>query len=430
MPNNCEPNSPIMSLPIITQPTPILRPISLVVALVLLLSACSRQAADPSSEDQETEYHYEPTVTIPIDSSNVRIVNADVLRSDRICTVSEEPITVIGDNEDDESHFFSLVRGLGRLSNGSVVALNRREPVLRIFDARGTHLRSIGANGDAPGEFANAYILWVTSADTIYAGDYRPWRYNVFTAEGEFVRQVRLSPDYLNPSGAGGVLDNGYTVNERTERPPVRDFTVADTMIVEVHDSTGKLVGSLAKIPDARFGNVKEAEPYYFLRPLFESYAAVDARGSTIALAQGSKAEVRVLDDELNLKTIIRWLDPARKVTSAHIRTWREEYLENEPRGARNAAALSSDRPVAEYFPILTSVQVGRDGRIWIRLYSRSRPKEERGWLAFDSKGDFSCRIDGFPGVPYEIGADYVLLLHEPDKAEETIRVYGLTSPS
>ena len=422
-----------MSLPVITQPTPILRPISLVVALVLLLSACSGQAADPSSEDQETEYHYEPTVTIPIDSSNVRIVNADVLRSEKICTVSEEPITVIGDNEDDESHFFSLVRGLGRLSNGSVVALNRREPVLRIFDATGTHLRSTGANGDAPGEFANAYILWVTSADTIYAGDYRPWRYNVFTAEGEFVRQVRLSPDYLNPSGAGGVLDNGYTVNERTESPPVRDFTVADTMIVEVHDSAGKLVGSLAKIPDARYGTLEGAESNRIFRPLFESRAEIDARGTTIALAQGSKAEVRVLDDEFNLKTIIRWSDPVRKVTGAHIRTWREEYeeyLEDNPRRARNAPALSSDRPVAEFFPILTSVQVGRDGRIWIKLYDRPRPAEERGWLAFDSNGDFSCRIDGFPGVPYEIGADYVLLLHEPDKAEETIRVYGLTSPS
>ena len=391
----------------------------------MLLSACTRQA-----DNQRSETHYEQTATVPIDSSNVRIVNDDVLRSDRICTVSEEPITVIGDNEDDESHFFSLVRGLGRLSNGSVVALNRREPVLRIFDARGTHLRSTGANGDAPGEFANAFILWVTSADTIYVGDYRPWRYNVFTAEGEFVRQVRLNPAYLNPSNAGGVLDNGYTVNERTERPPVRDFTVADTMIVEVHDSAGKLVGSLAKIPDARYGTLEGARPNRIFRPLFESRAEIDARGTTIALAQGSKAEVRVLDDEFNLKTIIRWLDPAQEVTGAHIRTWREEYLEDNPRGARNAPALSSDRPVAEYFPILTSVQVGRDGRIWIRLYSRSRPKEERGWLAFDSNGDFSCRIGELPGYPWEFGADYVLLVHEPDNGEETIRVYGLTSPS
>lgn len=201
-------------------------------------------------------------------------------------------------------------------------------------------------------------------------------------------------------------------------------------MVVEVHDSAGELVGSLAKLPYASYGTVKESPPNFILRPLFESMAEVDARGSTITLAHGSKAEIRVLDDEFNLQTIIRWSDPARKVTGAHIRTWREGYLEDSSGGPYDDATLSSERPVADFFPIMTSVTIGRGGRIWVNLYDRPRPEEEQGWLVFESDGELSCRIDELPGDPWEFGADYVLVLHESEDEDETIRMYRVTSPS
>lgn len=396
---------------------------SYAVAVVLFLSACAQPAAFDSIAID----------SVAIDSSGVRIVTVDPTKSDATCRISEEPVLIIGEDEEDENQFFSRVRGMGRLSDGSVVAADHTAAEVRIYDNTGKHLRSMGRHGEGPGEFLNPYILWVTAGDTLWVGNFRPWSYNVFTAEGQFVRRVTLEPLYLNPSGAGGVLDNGYTVNERTEwgTRQEEDFSFKDTMIVELHDPSGALVSSLARIPNVNWGTVRE-ETNFWLYPLFSSFAEVDARGSTIVLAHGSKAEVRVLDDELNLRTIIRWLEPDREVTSTDVRAWREDYMERRAQSSPDwrpseDARLSRERPVADLFPVMSSVIVGRDGRIWINSYDR--PREERGWLAFGSGGEFICHMDQLPGDPWEFGADYVLLLHESEHGPESVRMYHLTYP-
>lgn len=394
---------------------------SCAITVVLLLSACAQPAAfDSVAIDPAT-----------IDSSGVRIVTMDPTNSDATCRISEEPVLIIGEDEEDENQFFSSVRGMGRLSDGSIVVADYRAAEVRIYDNTGRHLRSMGQHGEGPGEFLNPYILWVTAGDTLWVGNYRPWSYNVFTVEGQFVRRVTLEPLYLNPSGAGGVLDNGYTVNERTEGMHQEDFSVKDTMIVELHDPSGALVGSLARIPNAYWGTIRE-ESNFWLFPLFASFAEIDARGSTIVLAHGSKAEIRVLDDDLNLRTIIRWFEPDREVTSADVRAWREDYIERRTQQSSldwrssEDARLSQKRPVADLFPVMSSVIVGRDGRIWIDSYDR--PREERGWLAFGGGGEFICHMDQLPGDPWEFGADYVLLLHKSVGAE-SVRMYHLTYP-
>ena len=390
---------------------------SIVVTLVLLLSACSQQA---------------PSETRTVDSSGVQIVTSTPASSEATCTFSEKPVLVIGDDEEDDNQLFSTILGMGRLSDGSVAVVDNQSAEVRIFDASGHHLRSIGQGGEGPGEFTIPYLLWVAAGDTLWVGDFYPWRYNVFTAQGQFVRRIGLEPMYINPSDAGGVLENGYTVNARSNfftRTP--DFDVPDTMIVEIHNPDGKLVGNLAWIPDRIYGKVSEASEFFWLDTLFGAGAKVDALGSTIVLAHGSKPEVQVLDDESNLRMIIRWSEPNREVTRADVRVWREDYRERRSPSDWNQnddAMISPERPVADVFPVISSVRIGRDGRIWIRLYDR--PREDRGWLAFDADGKFACHMAQLPGDVWEFGADYVLLLYESELGAETVRMHSLTSPS
>ena len=387
----------------------------LVIALALLFSACSQQA---------------PSEPVAVDSSSAQIVTSAPANSEVMCTFSEEPVLVIGDDEEDDNQWFSKIRGMGRLSDGSVVVVDRASAEVRIYDASGRHLRSMGQRGEGPGEFTDPYLLWVTAGDTLWVGNTHPRSYTVFTAQGQFVRKIV----YMNTSRAGGVLENGYTVNARrgeTIRTP--DFGVPDTMVVEIHDPNGKLVGNLARIPDRTFGNVSEA-PGIGLSPLFEAGAEVDALGSTIVLAHGSKPEVQVLDDESNLRMIIRWSEPDREVTRADVRAWREDYRERRSQPSswdwdeNDDATISPERPVADVFPAMSSVKIGRDDRIWIRQYDR--PREDRGWLGFGADGKFACHMAQPPGDVWEFGADYVLLLHRSELGVETVRMHSLTSPS
>ncbi len=385
-----------------------------VIALFLLLVACARPL---------------PFEVGTVDSSGVQIVTSDPTNSDETCAFSAEPVLVIGDNEEDDTQWFSVINGMGRLSDGSIVVIDRMAAQVRIFDATGRHLRTMGERGVGPGEFTAPWILWVTPGDTLWVGNQRPWSYSVFTAEGEFVRRVMLDPPYPNPSRGGGVLDNRYTVNAAYESLYTPAFDAPDTMVVEIHDPEGMLVGTLAKVPSETLGKVSGAPETFWVSPLFEGDAEVDARGSTIALAHGSKPELRILDEAFNLRTIIRWAEPDREVTGADLRAWRSNYLEGiGERDEYDDATLSPERPVTDLFPALSSVSIGRDGRIWVRQYDR--PREERGWLAFGSDGRFHCRMARLPGAAWEFGADYVLLLHRSELGVQTVRMHSLTSPS
>ena len=404
---------------------------SLVLALALLLGACSQQA--PSETGTVDSFQQAPSETVTIDSSNAQIVTSTPASSEATCTFSEEPVLVIGDNEEDDNQWFSVIRGMGRLSDGSIAVLDYEFTEVRIFDASGRHLRSMGQRGEGPGEFTDPFILWVTAGDTLWVGNARPWSYNVFTAQGQFVRRVRLEPIYFNPSRAGGVLQNGYSVNSKVEGTGMRtpDFDVPDTMIVEIHDPDGKFVGNLARIPHMTYGQVSESRENSYLYPLFEAGAEVDALGSTIVLAHGSKPEIQVLDDEFNLRMTIRWSEPNREVTRADIRAWREDWRESRSPSVwsqSDDARISRERPAADVFPAISSVRIGSDGRIWVRQYDR--PREDRGWLAFGADGKFFCHMAQLPSDVWEFGADYVLLLHRSELGAYTVRMHRLTLPS
>ena len=372
-------------------------------------------------------------MALTIDSAGVRIVESDPSSSDATCTISEEPTIVIGDDETDERQWFSYIRGAARLSDGSIVAADRATAEVRIYDETGRHLRSMGRKGEGPGEFDDPFQLWVAAGDTLWVGDaMAPWRYNLFSAEGDFVRQVNLKPLFPNASVMGGVLDNGYSVNSKTKHARRENFNNPDTLLVQVHDPSGQLVGTLARMPDRSSGIVKEV-PDFGLFPLFQSFALADAAGSTIALAHGLETEVRVLDDEFNLRTIIRWHEPAREVTGADVRAWREDYyrMRGQPASVGwdryDDARVSDNRPVADLFPAIYHVMIGRDGRIWVRQYDR--PREDRAWLAFAPDGDFVCHLPQLPGSVREFGDDHVLLLSQSELGIQMLHLYSLHLP-
>jgi hypothetical protein len=77
---------------------------------------------------------------------------------------------------------------------------------------------------------------------------------------------------------------------------------------------------------------------------------------------------------------------------------------------------VSEARPVADQFPAFGILLSGRDGRIWIRDFSRPGMTGVPRWTAFDAEGRVQCQ-GAFPDVAqvYEIGADYLLAL-DPDE--------------
>ena len=327
-------------------------------------------------------------ITARHDSAGVEIVTSNPSLSDAVCTLGDEPTFRVGQDESDEATWFSTIRGVRRLSDGAVAVVDRSSAEIRIFDADGRHVRSMGRRGEGPAEFRSVWKLWALPGDTLWAGDYRPWRYNVFTRDGEWVRAVEMRPIYGNPSRRGGVLDNGVSINTVEKQPVPHDFRTPDTVVVEAHGPDGERLAVLGRILHTTYGPGG-------MYQLFTASAVVEAGGSTVALGRTTEPELRLHDEELRLRRILRWPDADREVRGADVRAWREDYIES--RGGRNSPewresddmVVGDDVPAADVFPAVRSVKIGRDGRVWVLPYRKPRGERVR-WMGFDGDGG-SC---------------------------------------
>ncbi len=401
------------------------RPRTIPLPGTLLVLAGASSCGDPPPPERAP--------AIAIDSAGVRVVTSDPRNSDAYCALGDEPTLTLGVVEGEEPDMFHWVRGANRLSDGSVAVLDNGTREVRIFGADGLHLRSMGGKGEGPGEFRIGRYIWVLPGDTLWVGDYRPWRYNVYASSGEYVRTVDMKPQYFNASLGGGVLDNGVSVNVRDlHGPRDLDFRVPAPWFVEAHAADGSVVGELARLEAEREGTWEGAG--VVMNMLFDPRPAVHARGTTIAIATARKPEVRLLDEQLRLRRIVRWADPDRRVTPADVKAHRDRYI--EWRGGRDSEewrpsddALTSDRrPVADVFPTVESLHVGRDGRLWV--YPYRKPGTSEDWWAFGTDGEFQCRLDHPAGVTiYEFGADYLLGVHSDELGTERVVMYELRPP-
>ena len=92
-------------------------------AALTLLLACD-------SDSQPTD------ATLATDSAGIRIVHSQPMNSDATCAVSEEPTVVIGDDESDENQWFSRLGGAARMSDESIVAVDRGSAQIRVYGPR------------------------------------------------------------------------------------------------------------------------------------------------------------------------------------------------------------------------------------------------------------------------------------------------------
>ena len=79
----------------------------------------------------------------------------------------------------------------------------------------------------------------------------------------------------------------------------------------------------------------------------------------------------------------------------------------------------------------MSSVMIGRDGRVWVLPYRKPRAEPPR-WMAFEPDGDFLCHLDNpHSGLStYEFGADYWLGIHTGEFGIQRVMMYRLEPPA
>jgi hypothetical protein len=91
----------------------------------------------------------------------------------------------IGGDTDDEDEFFGVISQLVTDKKGDIYLLDSQLNQVKIFSADGKFIRSIGREGEGPGEFRNGVGMFLTGDGKIAVMQVAPGRIVLLTPEGE-----------------------------------------------------------------------------------------------------------------------------------------------------------------------------------------------------------------------------------------------------
>lgn len=94
---------------------------------------------------------------------------------------------------DDPDKSFSQVAFFVVADNGDLIAADIKDRKIKVFDAEGNFLRTIGKSGQGPGEFQIPGGLALTPDNELMIEDSVARRLAYFTLEGEFIRNVSVA---------------------------------------------------------------------------------------------------------------------------------------------------------------------------------------------------------------------------------------------
>ena len=102
-----------------------------------------------------------------------------------------EEIVRIGEIEGDDPYIFGNIRDVCIDPDGRTFILDDRARQIRIFDANGLHVRTVGRQGEGPGEFQMPIGMTWAPDGNLWVVDVANSRFTVFTPDGDLLSTHR-----------------------------------------------------------------------------------------------------------------------------------------------------------------------------------------------------------------------------------------------
>ena len=301
------------------------------------------------------------------DSAGIRIVEHNNPDWSRLSwSLADSPTVAIGTMDGEEPYQLHTVSDAARAGNGQILILNTSTSEVRVFDAKGRYLRSLGRRGQGPGEFRYPTEIRVLADDSVMVWD-APLGPRVFfnadgvlarmeavdrsalmaqLGEGRATEDVRLMPDNRLLTAAWRVGRENDTPNNQLFRPPFELVLLAPDLASSVS------LGTYGGIEQMFIANGERRAP---ATVLFSPHFQIAAGGTPqrIVLGNGDRYDLRVHDAAGALQQIIRRSGPPNLVTDADrdsilgVRRAFAEKQNRRPELERSQSAL----PEQKYFP-------------------------------------------------------------------------------
>lgn len=404
--------------------------VSLAVLGVLVLSS----ACTPGSGGA-------PTVTV-WDSAGIRMVdNAVPGGVAPIYGELGEADLELGVVDGDPAYSLSDVVDVRSLPGGDIVVVERGTlggaPELRVFDASGRHVRTIGRRGEGPGEFGVLAPLAGLAGDTIWTWDSRLFRLTRFSTRGDVLGDMSVDIG-TRVSGLTRLSDGRYLADLGRVPTPFGDgqHLAADRM--QMLDAEGNPLGSLVSVGGTDIlvhrATANERPLISMAQPPFGRFTTYATGEDRIYTAWNGEYRItaRSLAGEhvlvLSAPDLERPVDPA-EVDAVHA-GWLDRCSGAACR--RNLNRIFQEFRLPERRPAFSALKVDALGNLWVAEYDPNGNVAygwvASGWHVFSPGGELLGRVVTPPGlVLHEIGTDYVLGAQRNELEVPFVRRFPLT---
>ena len=368
------------------------------------------------------------------DSAGVRIVesSAPAWSAGGGWCVGTEPLLTIGEVSGDLDYLLERVSHALRLEDGTIVVADRGPNELRLFDAAGVFIRSLGGRGEGPGEFAMLSEVWARG-DTILASDGSQSRISVFGRGGNVLETIRVevaqgrgyrTPETQFSDGAILVLNapsGGVGVGGG-------DVIPGAVWRLDRYSRAGRFMNEISSVQESpRWEHgIYELPPGLYL-PFSLGLPLYAASGDHVYAAGGTEASIQRWKSDGGLSHVFRWAIQERRVSNQDRRRWREANS-TAPQGYNSAAWARYVReiPFPERMPLFGRLLVDAQGNVWAKRFSPSW-EGDSSWYVFDGQGVWLGEVSTPPGLHiFEIGADYVLGLRRDELGVQFVVLFPL----
>jgi len=280
----------------------------------------------------------------------------------------------IGDSEVEEE-MIAQVTFFVVDENGTIYALDWKANNIKVFDKNGKFVRTIGKQGQGPGEINFPSGLLITPENELLVEDAGNRRLAYFTLEGEFLRNVsvadKTSLTNLVMDNEGNVLGRQFIIEEGDMSFEIRKF-----------DKDLNNLFTIESIPFTfRDPQKDKMDPFDFVQVYF-----FDSEGQ-IYYGNPKEYEIQIFSSEGKLKKKIMKKYKPEKMTEEDI----EKIMDRIPDmgfGVKNMMEFPKQ------FPAYEAYTLDEEGRLIVRSYNKAEGENNVYLDIFDADGNY---IDRFP---------------------------------
>lgn len=274
----------------------------------------------------------------------------------------------IGQDSGKPEYLFSQIGDLAVDGRGNIYAIDSREAAVRVFDRDGGYVRTIGRQGQGPGETQYPVFIQITAQGELAVYDYSAAHMLFYSLDGVHLRQKRTSrivyPIGLDPEGR--------LIAQQILAPPPKGGKV---ILLFDHDYGSELEIAREEMGQGRVFDIGRPSCYGALAP-----------NDTVLWGDSKEYVLYVLSPDGRLIRKIIKESRHQPITDRE----KDEYR------AKYADALKYGMQISfrDRFPAFSGLFFDDEARVFVRTYERTGGSGDSFYYdVFDREGVYESRV-------------------------------------